>query len=84
MRALISVDLPAPLSPITARISPGNRSTSTPSRPDDAAESLDQSTTRQHRIFRIGKYWRVAEADGALLFLVSSLLSGMLVMPSPS
>src|SRR5918993_5118343 len=31
--ALINVDLPAPLSPITASTSPGNRSTSTPSRP---------------------------------------------------
>ncbi len=31
--ALIKVDLPAPLSPITASTSPGNRSTSTPSRP---------------------------------------------------
>src|SRR5918998_6528771 len=33
VNALIKVDLPAPLSPMTARTSPGCRSTSTPSKP---------------------------------------------------
>jgi hypothetical protein len=32
---------------------------------DDPAEGLDQSTTRQHRLLRIGEYRRIPEADGA-------------------
>jgi hypothetical protein len=42
LSALIKVDLPAPLSPITARISPGYSSKSAMVHGDDAAVALDQ------------------------------------------
>ena len=36
---------------------------------NDPAERLDQCTTRQHCIFRLGKYRRITKTDGTFLFL---------------
>ena len=69
MRALISVDLPAPLSPITDEDLAREQVDVDTVEADDPAEGLDQATTRQHRVVRVGEYRRVTETDSALLFL---------------
>ena len=44
---------------------------------DNPAEGLDQPTTREHRVLRVGEHRRVTETDGASLFVGQFTASGV-------